>query len=368
MSAPGEILAGVSLSLTGKFSLQGQEALNGLRLWVDHIFPSIPVRLIAYDDCSRADLTKENVLRLLTGDRVDLLLGPYSSALTMAVAPIAEAHGKILWNHGGASDAMYERGGRHLVSVVSPASEYLRALPLLVRQTVPEISRMGILHAKAGSFAAQVARGVVEAAKAAGFDQIHLIPFDSPIEDPTATLREASASDPPLLIAVGSFQDDVAVVRHRKRLPRVKALSAVGAGLGAMYQKVGRLTEGVVGPSQWEPGVRCENTVGPASAWFLAEYGTRFHQVPEYPAAQAFAAGLVFIECLRRAGSLEDEGLLAAAYALDLTTVFGKFRLDPGTGRQIGHQSLLVQWQEGKKVVVLPEEHAEAELRYPLSS
>jgi branched-chain amino acid transport system substrate-binding protein len=367
MSVSSEILAGVSLSLSGRFRLQGQEALNGLKLWVDYATPTLPIRLIVYDDGSGSAQAKENVSRLLTRDRVDLLLGPYSSVLAMAVAPIAEAHGKILWNHGGATDGLYEQGWRHFVSLVSPASDYLRALPLLVRQRDSEISRISILHAKAGSFAAYVACGAAEGAKAAGFEQIHLIPFVSPIEDLAPVLREVSAGDPELLVVVGGFPDDVAIVRHRRRLSPVKALVVVAAGLGAIHREVGSLAEGVIAPSQWEPGVSYDNIAGPDLAWFLSEYRARFQHLPDYPAVQAFAAGLVFTECLRRAGSIEDETLLAAAYGLELTTFFGGFRLDPGTGRQIGHRSLLVQWRDGKKVVIWPEEHAEAELRYPLS-
>ena len=367
MSVSSEILAGVSLSLSGRFRLQGQEALNGLKLWVDYATPTLPIRLIVYDDGSGSAQAKENVSRLLTRDRVDLLLGPYSSVLAMAVAPIAEAHGKILWNHGGATDGLYEQGWRHFVSLVSPASDYLRALPLLVRQRDSEISRISILHAKAGSFAAYVACGAAEGAKAAGFEQIHLIPFVSPIEDLAPVLREVSAGDPELLVVVGGFPDDVAIVRHRGRLSPVKALVVVAAGHQAIYLEVGDLAEGIIGPSQWEPGVSHDNIVGPDSGWFLSEYQARFHQVPGYPAAQAFAAGLVFTECLRRAGSLEDKPLLEAAHTLDLTTLFGRFRLDRTTGRQVGHQTLLIQWQDGRKRVIWPEEHAEAELRYPLS-
>jgi branched-chain amino acid transport system substrate-binding protein len=148
----------------------------------------------------------------------------------------------------------------------------------------------------------------------------------------------------------------------------VKALAVVAAGLGAFHKEVGRLAEGVIGPSQWEPEVKYDIIAGPDLVWFLSEYRARFHRVPEYPAAQAFAAGVVFAECLGRAGSLEDDQLLAAAYALDVTTVFGRFRLDARTGRQIGHQILLVQWRDGKKVVIWPGESAEAELSYPLGS
>jgi len=152
--------------------------------------------LIALDDESRAERARENVLRLLTEDRVDLLLGPYSSGLTRAVAPLAEGHGKILWNHGGSSDAIADEGWRHLVSVPSPASDYLRALPLLVKRQDPTVTRMSVVHAETGTFAAHVARGVTEAAKAAAFDVVRLIPFESPLRDARALLADALAGEP----------------------------------------------------------------------------------------------------------------------------------------------------------------------------
>jgi hypothetical protein len=77
-----------------------------------------------------------------------------------------------------------------------------------------------------------------------------------------------------------------------------------------------------------------------------------FHRVPDYPAAQAFAIGVVLTDCLRRAASLGDESLLRAAHALKTTTLYGRFRLDPLTSRQIGHRVLLVQWRDGRKVVI----------------
>ena len=64
--------------------------------------------------------------RLLTEERVDLLFGPYGSGSTLAAAHLAAAHGKILWNHGGAFDVVIEAGSGSVVSVLSPASHYLR--------------------------------------------------------------------------------------------------------------------------------------------------------------------------------------------------------------------------------------------------
>src|SRR4029453_18018553 len=77
-----------------------------------------PLRLVRLDAASSASRARENAARLLTAERVDLLLGPYGSGSTLAVARVAAAHRKILWNHGGASDAVTEAGSAFVVSVL----------------------------------------------------------------------------------------------------------------------------------------------------------------------------------------------------------------------------------------------------------
>src|SRR5437773_175039 len=132
-----EITAGVSVSLTGGFALQGRHALDGLRLWASNVnkrggiyVPAQgykPVRLTYYDNASQVNRARQNALQLLCEDRVDILFGPYASNLTMAIAEIAGDHGKILWNHGGSSDEISALG--NVISIASPASDYLRHLP-----------------------------------------------------------------------------------------------------------------------------------------------------------------------------------------------------------------------------------------------
>jgi hypothetical protein len=63
---------------------------------------------------------------------------------------------------------------------------------------------------------------------------------------------------------------------------------------------------------------------------------------PDYPAAQAYAACLVAQRCLEEAGA-DDESKRRAACALDCATFFGRFRIDPATGLQVGHEMVLVQ-------------------------
>src|SRR5437868_15421516 len=106
-----EVAVGLSISLTGKFRLQGQQALQGVRLWQPYINAQggitagsgekRSVRLVWYDDRSQISFARKNVFQLLRADQIDIPLGPYSSSLTMFVADLAEEHNKAVWNYCG---------------------------------------------------------------------------------------------------------------------------------------------------------------------------------------------------------------------------------------------------------------------------
>ncbi len=123
------------MSLSGQFQVQGKQALAGLEAWArdanDRSRESF--RVVYYDDSSDPSTVKEVTARLIVNDQVDILVGPYSSVLTSAAAEVSEKHGKLLWNQGGASDAVYQRGYRWIVGVLTPASRYLVGLLPLIR-------------------------------------------------------------------------------------------------------------------------------------------------------------------------------------------------------------------------------------------
>lgn len=355
-----DVVVGVSLSLSGALHRQGREAGDGLGLWIEHVEragglcvmrggPRRPVRLVVLDDASAVPRARDNVERLLVEERVDVLLGPYSSGLTLAVASLGAAHGKVLWNHGAATDALVERGWRHIVSVPTPASHYFGDLPRLVKHRNPRARRASVAYRASGTFAAHVRRGVEQAAAVAGFQAIRAIPFTAPIRDASAVLADALADGPDLLVGVGAFDDDVALARSYTTRRSGETAAFVAAGIDAFHDHAGSAADGIIGPSQWEPGLYEHPAIGPASEWFCAEFRRRFGRAPGYIAAQAYATGVVIAECVERAGTLEDEALLDAACDLDTTTLYGGFRLQSGSRRQIGHRMLLVEWRGGRR-------------------
>ena len=77
--------------------------------------------------------------------------------------------------------------------------------------------------------------------------------------------------------------------------------------------------------------------------------------------AQAYAAGLVVERCLKEAGTLDNQALRQTAAKLDFTTFYGRFRIDPVTGCQIGHSMVVVEWQKGWKPIVWPKDMRQAD-------
>ena len=358
-----EIKIGLSISLSGGFHLQGRQALQGSLLWQSYINAQggiavgngekRSVRLIWYDDHSQISCARKNVLRLLREDQIDILFGPYSSSLTMAVVEIAEEYKKVLWNHGGSSDEISRHSRRYLVGIASPASDYLRALPHWLAEESPALSRICVLYSDRGTFGWQVARGIMESAAATACQSVELVPINLPLKNHDTLLRTLCDIGPEIVVLAGSFQDELGIMRTRHRWPStVRAVAAVAAGVRAFSAQLVQIADGVLGPSQWEPGMTFPNIAGPTSDWFLDSFQRQFDQPPDYIAAGSFATGLVLTECIRHATSLDDEKLRNTASDLDCNTFYGRFLIDSRTGIQTGHRVLLIRWQGDHKVVL----------------
>ena len=226
-----------------------------------------------------------------------------------------------------------------------------------------------IVKRRRGTFSAEVASGAQQQAERGGFGV--LPPFLYP-DDPSqiSILAEALAvANPAVIIAVGRYDDDVALMRTLAQVScAAKVIAAVGAPMQAFWRDLQAMADGCIGPSQWEPSAGGAPEVGPSSAAFVERFRQRFGQVPDYPAAQAYAAGLILQRCLGLTGTCSDAALRAAADTLACQTFYGDFRIEPTTSRQVGHETVLVQWQAGEKTIVWPERIAQARLMLRPSS
>jgi ABC-type branched-subunit amino acid transport system substrate-binding protein len=185
---------------------------------------------------------------------------------------------------------------------------------------------------------------------------------DDPRQIP-ALAGELAAANPAGLIAVGRYDDDVSLARALAAMPvEFQTVAAVAAPMRAFAGDLRERAEGWIGPSQWEPGARGFPDIGPSSAVFVDRFRERFGHLPDYPAAQAYAAGLILQHCVMLAGTCIDSALRRTAETLACRTFYGDFRLDAESGVQVGHETMLVQWQGGQKRTIWPARAAQAAL------
>ena len=377
------VTVGMVASLTGQFSSQGTQALRGVTAWVEDVNKHgglklrarsrpLPLHLRHYDDQSRAQIAATLAEKLIVDDGVQLLLGPYSSVLTLAVAPVAERYGRVLWNHGGASDRIYAQGHRWVVGILTPASRYLTGVLDLVREMDPKARTVAILRAARGSFPPAVASGVESHATENGFEIVLARQYPSDTSDFSPFLREIEDARPDIILGVGRIQEDLELASQLvERRVRAKATALVAAGISEFGESLGSSATGFLGPSQWEPGATYRADYGPSGAEVLRRLGELQDVSPDpsgskvgsvdYAMVQAYAAGLVAQRCMEEAGTVDNAALRETAGRLDLTTFYGRFKLEPVTGSQAGHSVVIVQWQGNKKVIVWPKDLRQAE-------
>ncbi|MCH7606209.1 MAG: amino acid ABC transporter substrate-binding protein [Chloroflexi bacterium] len=377
MAASRQLKVGIPVSLTGQFQVQGGQALAGLQAWADDVNHAggisiglvgnpRPVLVAHYDDASKAGPVRRATERLITEDRVDLLFGPYSGALTQAAAEVAENHGKLLWNQGGASDSIYEQGFRWVVGVLTPASEYLTGLLPMLREADPSLASLAILRASPGAFSRAVSSGVERQAEQLGIKLSLLNEFAPSVTDFGDILDEVERVNPDVLLVIGRIHNDLRFARQLvERGIALKAVALVAAPIQQFYDALGDEAQGFIGPSQWEASGSYLNGYGPTGDQVLESLGRMSGHQVDYPMVQAYAAGLVAQRCLEVAGTLDDWALRDTAMSQDFSTFYGGFKIDPANGRQIGRSVVIVQWQNGRKVIVWPPEQRKGELVYP---
>jgi hypothetical protein len=148
------------------------------------------------------------------------------------------------------------------------------------------------------------------------------------------------------------FEQDAELVARARRWPNPpRQVCAVAAGVRAFSRAVDD-PEAVFGVAQWFPGRGNQVALGPAEDDFLRAYAGAAGTWPDYPAVQAAAGAMIAARCASLAGSTSRDELWAAASALDTSTLFGGFRIDPSTGAQLKHQTVLVRWTDGTLAAV----------------
>ncbi len=362
-----KLTLGLSLSLSGEYAALGRSAEAGLRVLIEDAGRiaiggrEYELDLDCRDDASDPSHCADIYQELCADGGPQIILGPYSSALARVAAPIAERAHRVFINHGGAADDLYEHGYRMTVGISSRASEYLVGFVRLLATLKFWRKRLAIV-APLTPFARAVVGGI-ECAAAERFARRRGVrvrvrynaAFD-PESTPATLFPALRRNRVNALVSAGSYAHDVATMRAVAAAPlNLPVLACVAAGVASFGADLGAHAEGIVGPSQWEEHAAIEPELGLAPREFARRMRMGGRADCDYPAAQAYAGGLLALAAARAADSLDHDRIRAAFSDLHTSTLFGEFAIDRVTGRQIAHKMLLVQWHGGRKVIIEPE-------------
>ena len=155
------IKIGTTQSLTGHYKEFGIEQLRGLQMWVADInsrgaLLGRPVELVHYDDGSRDARSVEGYTKLIEQDKVDLLVGPYSSSLTLEASLVAEKYNIPMVASAASAEKIWNRGLKNIFGIDTPAASYMEGISVARDAGAQTVA---MLYAET-EFAVEVAAGV----------------------------------------------------------------------------------------------------------------------------------------------------------------------------------------------------------------
>ena len=354
------IRIGTTQSLTGHYSEQGAEQLRGLQMWAADVnargaLLGRPVEIVHYDDRSRDAGTVEGFTRLLEQDKVNLLVGPYSSSLTLEASLVAEAHGVPMVSTAASSEAIWSRGLKNIFGADTPAGDYLDGIHMALDAGANTIA---LVYART-EFGMEVAAGMRKQAT----NRLVLDEGYAPeTRDFTALAKRLRSVDADLIFGISYLDDSVAIVRALKAAgvkPRMLGFT-IGPGLREFGNQLGPDAEGVLGVVQWLRSSRV-----PGAQDFAYRYKQRYGANPGVYAVLGYSAGEILEAAVRLAGTADHDAVREQLRTMYFKALIGSYDVD-ATGRQQGRRNYVLQWQDGHRRLIAPENIAEHELIYPL--
>ena len=359
------IRIGSSISSSGSNARTGQYQLEAYKLWEAQKNAAggllgRPVQMVIYDDQSDPSTGSRLYERLLTEDQVDLVLGPYASSVTQAVAQITERYGQPLLSAGASAGEIWERGFTSVFGVYSVAQDYFRDIILNIA-TAQGYTTAAVIYEDT-IFPTSTALGAIAHCETAGIEVVLEEKYPAEATDVSSVLTKVRDADPDMLIGGSYLPDSVLITRQSHELgvnPRMYGFS-VGAAQPDFFETLQADSDYVLGPSMWEPQIVTEG-----NAAFLEEYQAMWNREPDYHSATGYAGCQILERAVTNVGSIDLDGIREQLLSLVMPTVLpGEYRVDE-TGKQIGHIPLTIQWQAGEKLIVAPENQVEGELLLP---
>jgi branched-chain amino acid transport system substrate-binding protein len=361
-----EVVFGGAISQTGRYAEPAGRQVNSIKLWVDDVnarggLLGRKIRLILLDDKSDTQTAIKLYEKLITEDKVDVLLAPYSSGITEAVANVNERYKMPFVAYGAASTPIWEKGRKYIFNIVDVAENYQKGAVHLAKQI--GVKKAAIIG-EDSLFPRQSGKGAKDWAAKLGIEIVVEENYPLKQTDFTALLQKIRANGAEAIFSNSYFADAAAQLRQlREQNINLKLFSStVGPGLPNFPEQLGTTAEYVLGYSQWEPLPHILKH--PGMKEYIEAYEKRFGEKPNYHAGNAYGALQVTEAAIKKAGSFDNEKLREALSTIEVHSIFGHYKVD-ARGMN-NHEGLTFQILRGQRRIVWPEKWAETKAELPI--
>jgi branched-chain amino acid transport system substrate-binding protein len=357
------IVIGVSLPLTGDFSQPGTEARRGYEVWAGQVNKSggllgRQVQLKIVDDASSQDTVVSDYTKLITQDKVDLILGTFSSLLNYPASAVAEKNNMVFVEPAGGAPKMFDRGFKNLF-FAQPATaphqadvfvDWIKSLPADQRP------RTGAYPTQDDPFAAPVIQSMQKQLEALGVQTVYSSTYPADTTNFQSIANQLAGKKPDLIAQGAVFEDGVGLIRSLKQLqysPKIMFQTSAPSNAGQYSSAVGvGNTEGIFYTVSWHQDAKT-----PRNSDFVAAYRAAYQNAdPAEDAADAFAAAEILQAAVVATAGTDQTKIRDWLHSNTVQTILG-----PLSWKETGEPNgtfLLGQWQSGKAQVVAPAEAA----------
>src|SRR3954454_9416016 len=359
--AADPIKIGISLPITGNFSEPGTAAQKGYQIWADMTNKSggllgRKVQLVIKDDQSDQNTIVNDYNGLINNDKVDLLLGTFSSLLTLPSSAVAENFKMVYVEPAGGSPKMFNRGFQYLFFAQQATAPHQGDLFSKWVKSLGSKIQSAAYPEQDDPFAAPVAEGIRAKLEAAGIKTAYKTTYapDTNDFDTIASAIKSSGAD--IVVQGAVFDDGVGLIRSMKKVgynPKALFQTSAPSEAATFSKAIGLAnTEGIFYAVSWSPtstGVRF-----PQNQEFLQAYRAKFGKssLPAEDAADAFAAAQVLATAVKKVGKIDQDAIRDWLHKNKVQTILGPLSWDStGAPRQA---FLLAQWQKGTSQIVAP--------------
>ena len=348
---------GFSMARTGMLANATPSQLNTYELWREQVNArggmnvggtKRKVEFVIYDDQSKPEQAVRIYEKLITDDKVDLLLAPWGTPFHIAIAPVLEKFKFPLIGNTAASVALRQVKPGYIWFPTSaiPDRMGVELTAMLKQQGVKSVAVLSNVL----PFTKEIKNFVEPELKKAGIEIKVSTEYPPDIKDMTATLTQVKQANVDAVLALAYPGDSVLYAKQAKELGLNQAFQFVAIGPSdAFFPKaVGAASaEGLVTVAHWSPRAEWKG-----SQAFYDAYVAKFKEDPDYLNSALAWVSLEILETAVAKNGLNKEKIRATVSTDTFDTINGKVKFE-GVQNSIT-PTAFVQYQKGKLQIVWP--------------